>query len=158
QSQADFDHDGSGDVCDPDIDNDGWPNAQDCANFVNSVHSSPVAVGSSLSWSSKTVLNWTRAPQGNTYNVYRGSFPASGLHGNSTHTGFEEASPDQSTTDSLKPAVGGALYYLVSARNRCGESSLGSPSGGGNIPNGSPCVLNTSRDTDGDTVVDVDDN
>jgi hypothetical protein len=36
-SQDDFDGDGMGDACDPDIDNDGYPNDMDCAVYESSV-------------------------------------------------------------------------------------------------------------------------
>lgn len=156
-SQADFDGDGLGDACDPDIDNDGWPNGSDCAPFVRSVHSTPGAVGPTVALPSVSSVRWNRVAQGNTYNVYRGAMGPSGIPGAYNHLCFEEDSPDTATTDTSNPAPGNSYYYLVSARNRCGESSLGMDSFGFSIPIGSPCPL-IFRDTDSDTVVDVDDN
>lgn len=154
--QADFDHDGSGDACDPDDDNDGYPDVADCAPFVNSVHSAPSLVGYTLSWLTNSTLTWARAPQGNTYNVYRGTIPGATLWSGYNHACYEEDSPDQSTVDASRPSLGNVFYYLVSARNRCAESGLGSASNGASRPMGTPCAL-ILRDTDGDGVVDVDD-
>lgn len=157
--QLNTDLDGSGDACDTDDDNDGFLDVADCAPVAPSVHGSPSPVGNTLKWSSKSSLNWQRVSgsQGNTYNVYRGTSPASGMHGTFNHTCIEEDSPDHVTTDTASPSTGSSYYYLVSARNRCGESTLGTQSGGANRPNGSPCAL-VIRDTDGDGFVDVDDN
>jgi len=122
------------------------------------VHGSPSPLGNSLNWMSKTQLAWARvnASQANTFDVYRGTVAPLGL-GTYNHTCFEEDSPDPSTTDSSNPSAGSSYYYLVSGRNRCGESSLGTRSNGTPIPNGSPCAL-VIRDTDADGFVDVDDN
>src|SRR5439155_9563031 len=99
QDQLNTDHDALGDACDPDDDNDGYLDAQDCAPTISSVHSLPDAVGSSLRWASKSVLNWDRAAQGNTSNVYRGTIPASGFRGSFNHTCLDASSPDRATTD-----------------------------------------------------------
>ena len=157
--QLDTDLDGLGNSCDTDDDNDGFLDAADCAPVAPSVHGAPSAVASTLAWSGKSSLRWQRVPgsQGNTYNVYRGTVPASGMRGSFNHTCLEEDSPDTIATDATSPSSGSALYYLVSARNRCGESSLGTQSNSQPRPNGTPCTL-VLRDTDGDGFVDVDDN
>ena len=41
--------------------------------------------------------------------------------------------------DLANPSLGTALYYLTSGEGLCGESSIGHPSSGPEIPNTSPC-------------------
>src|SRR5439155_16288154 len=155
--QADLDKDGVGDACDPDIDGDGVLNESDCAPLVASVHSSPAPLGSSLRWLNRTTFVWDHAKQGNTYNVYRGSWGPLGLVGHYNHACYEEDSPDRRAVDTQRPAAGKTFYYLVSSRNRCGESALGTSSAGTFLPMGDQCILQP-RDSDGDGVQDVDDN
>src|SRR5439155_24857451 len=102
-------------------------------------------------------LAWDHAEQGNTYNVYRGYSDRSGLQGSYNHACYEEDSPDRRSLDSQTPPSGSVFYYLVSSRNRCGESSLGTSSDGTRLPNGDACPL-LPRDSDGDGIEDVDDN
>ena len=157
--QLDTDLDGTGNACDLDDDNDGVPDASDCAPLAVSVHGPPASMASSLRWSSAAVLAWERMPlsQANTYDIYRGTIPSDGLRGAFNHACFEEDSPDTSSADASRPAAGTAFYYLVSSRNRCGESDLGMTSAGAARPVGSACPL-VIRDTDGDGLADVDDN
>jgi hypothetical protein len=157
--QLNTDGDALGNACDPDDDNDGFPDVSDCAPLAPSVHGPPGSVGATLRLPVRGRLEWQRVPgsQANTYNVYRGTIPSNGLRGSYNHTCLEEDSPDQFTLDGSQPAASAAFYYLVSARNRCGESLPGNRSNGAPIPNASPCAL-VLRDTDGDGFADVDDN
>jgi hypothetical protein len=116
-------------------------------------------MSSSLRWATGTSMVWERVPlsQSNTYDVYRGTIPANGMRGVFNHACYEEDSPDTGSADSARPSAGTAFYYLVSSRNRCGESDLGTTSAGALRPTGTACPL-VIRDTDGDGLADVDDN
>ncbi|HEX4823166.1 MAG TPA: thrombospondin type 3 repeat-containing protein [Candidatus Polarisedimenticolaceae bacterium] len=134
--QANFDGDSMGDACDPDDDNDGTPDAIDCAPFDPAVQSAPV-VGATLLWSSKTTLGWTAVAGANTYNSYRGTIPSSGgiLY---NHTCFQSGLAGTSITDAATPTAG--FYYLITAKNaQCGEGPLGNRSNGTPRPNSAPC-------------------
>ena len=138
QDQADLDHDGLGDACDPDIDGDGVVNALDCAPYDPAVTEAPT-VGSTLSWSNKTTLNWTAASGATAYNSYRGTIPATGGL-NYNHTCYQPNLPTPSVTDSTTPPPAITDYYLIAAKNAsCGEGPLGNRSNGTPRPNSSPC-------------------
>jgi hypothetical protein len=81
--QLNTDGDASGNACDSDDDNDGFPDTSDCAPVAPSVHGVPGQVGATVRLPTRGRLEWQRVPgsQGNTYNVYRGTIPASGMHG-----------------------------------------------------------------------------
>jgi hypothetical protein len=53
--------------------------------------------------------------------------------------------------------VGGGFYYLISARNGCGESRMGITGGGAEIWPAESCA-SAGRETDGDGVPDLQDN
>jgi hypothetical protein len=135
-SQANFDVDALGDACDPDDDNDGTPDAVDCAPFDPSLQSAPV-VGATLVWSSKTTLAWTAVAGASSYDSYRGSIPgAGGLVYN--HTCYQSGVSGTSIVDASTPAP--AFYYLIAAKNaQCGEGPLGNRSNGTPRPNSAPC-------------------
>ena len=71
-----------------------------------------------------------------------------------------ELGVSRQTSDATMPASGDAVYYLISARNSCGDSRMGQDNMGG-VPSdlfpSSPCgALNLDFDLDG--VTDVADN
>jgi hypothetical protein len=100
---------------------------------------------------------WFGEPHANVYNVYRGSVGAGGPFVYN-HICHEAESPDEQTLDSTTPAPGAFLYYLISLTNICGgEDGLGINSLDDPRPNDAPCVP-LGADTDGDGVLDLNDN
>ncbi len=142
----------------PDADGDGVPNGQDCAPFVSSIQTPPGPVGPTLRvGAGATSITWAKINQANVFNVYRGSLNGTVFAYNQAC--LESASPDRAAQDASNPPVGTAYYYLVSGVNSCAEGCLGlvGPPGACEIPNPSPCSA-TLADTDGDTVLDINDN
>ena len=152
----DTDGDGLCDAGDPDRDNDGVPNADDCAPDVVGVSQIPGSIGSTLRLDKApgVVLTWTRTFQGHTSNVYRGTINAPWTY---DEVCFDDENPGTSTVDDAPLPVGSALFYLVAARNLCGDSGLGRSSGGLTRRLALACA-NAGRDTDFDTVPDLSDN
>jgi hypothetical protein len=154
--QADTDADGGGDACDDDDDADGAPDAADCAPLDRALSSVPggigpvLRLGRSAPGNPTATLRWVKGYQGHTSNVYRGS-AVSGDPWSYNETCLDPENPGSETSDAENPPPGGLLYYLVSARNACGESPVGdtSPS--------APCAPQ-NRDTDGDGDADLRDN
>jgi putative metal-binding protein/thrombospondin type 3 repeat protein len=142
----------------PDADGDGVLNGQDCAPFANSVQTPPGTVGPTLkvSQGSPSAIVWAKIPQANVFNVYRGTSSGDGFAFD--HTCLESASPDKVAQDASNPPAGTLYYYLVSGVNACGEGCLGevAPPGTCEIPNPLPCTA-TLADSDGDTVLDIND-
>ena len=135
---ADADGDGIVDTCDPDDDNDGVADALDCAP-LDATHSAPPGeVGTTMILGpSREAITWAAVPQATSYNVYRGEVAALGLTYNHTCLGASVGAP--AALDTETPASGSWFYYLASAANSCGESSLGFDSAGLPRPNTAPC-------------------
>ncbi len=149
---TDFDGDGTPDWQDPDDDEDGTLDAQDCAPFRRSVSRAPEPVGLSLrirKEAAGAVLRWNRSLEGHTYNVYRGTIQEPWTY---DETCFDDESPDGSAVDPNVPDPGQGFYYLVAARNSCGDSTFAD----GRSP-ASACAP-ANRDSDGDLLVDPGDN
>jgi hypothetical protein len=135
-SQLDTDGNGAGDACDPDDDNDGVLDGADCEPLVPGA-SPPAEVGASLIWSTGSDFGWTAVAAARGYPVYRGTLIS--LHGGSYDHACRGVSSSNAATDgSIPPVPGDGYYYVVSARNLCGESGLGSGAAGPR-PNPSPC-------------------
>jgi len=156
--QGDSDSDGLGDACDPDNDNDGVLNGDDCAPFSGGVGSVPGPVGPTLTLelSGGGTLRWRRAEQGHTSNVYRGSFSTTQAWSYDSacllaeHTLLEHVDPEE-------PLPGTTFYYLVSAKNLCGESRMGLDGSGGDVI-AFPACPTLNADSDSDFIRDFADN
>jgi len=87
-----------------------------------------------------TVLSWSRSEQGLTSNAYRGTIEP-GLPWAYDEICLEAANPGTMslTPDEELPPAGAAFYYLVSARNVCGESRIGQASAGNDLHAATPC-------------------
>jgi hypothetical protein len=156
---TDADGDAACDVGDPDDDNDGASDTQDCSPLGRGVSEVAGPVGPTLfmgKWAGGSDLFWSRGYQGHVTNVYRGTLPV-GVPWSYPQVCLDAEQPGTSTLDSDVPPDGTAYAYLVSAVNACGESSLALPSGGGEVFAASPCP-SLHRDSDGDGVLDVEDN
>ncbi len=116
-------------ICDADADADGTPDASDCAPQDESVWAVPSAArdlrvtgggGAQLSWSAPSSPGATMI----TYDVIRSASPASFAGAACVATNTSVASANDPTIP-----VGGALFYLVRAKDGCG-GNLGATSAG----------------------------
>ncbi len=159
--QADADGDGLGDACDADDDDDGVTDGLDCAPLVSGVAQLPGPIGATLLASKDAPggggisLRWARGVQGHVSNVYRGTI-AEGPW-SYDETCLDTENPELSTQDAELPAADQAFYYLVSAKNVCGESRMGVEGDGVDLFASNPCPMQ-GLDSDGDGVTDVEDN
>jgi hypothetical protein len=157
---TDFDQDGQPDWSDPDDDNDGAADAQDCAQFNRGVSAIAGPVGASLriDRTGGGTLRWTRGVQGHVSNVYRGTFN-SGQPWSYNETCLSGGNELTGTvfTDSAVPPPGTFYFYLISAKNACGESPLGKNNLGNDLFPPLPCP-SVNADTDVDGVRDLGDN
>jgi len=152
----DTDLDGIPNWQDSDDDNDGVADGADCAPLQRGVSAVPEAVGSTLmvDKTSGGRLRWGRTSQGHVYNVYRGDLVHPFAY-NETCSVAE--TPNTEVLDAVDPAAGGAFYYLVSAKNTCGESASGRDSQGADHLPPTPCA-GANADSDADGVEDPSDN
>ena len=124
--QEDLDGDGSGDVCDPDDDDDGWSDGTDCLPRDSGNWSIPSAIsGLRLDRAATGNLTWTvPSNPGTTGTVSYDVLLSSTALG----WGFDVAScvetggTDLAATEISTPVSGNAYYYLVRAGNVCGEN------------------------------------
>jgi hypothetical protein len=135
--QEDTDRDGIGDACDADLDGDGFLNPFDCSLSDPSTWSIPEAPGN-LRFTAPGAFTCDAALQATAYHVYRGSRPLTGAF-SYNHSCFLTTLAGPSFSDTELPAGGTLFYYLVSASDGCGESDLGSATGGASRPNLAPC-------------------
>ncbi len=154
----DFDADGDPNWSDPDDDGDGVPDTQDCAARAKGVSSPPgktmmLRVEKSPQGAK---IKWFRGREGHTSNVYRGTIvPGEPFGYNETCLLNEE--PGTSATDAEVPPAGTAYYYIVSAKNSCGESPAHADSAGNDHTPAITCE-EANRDTDADGLPDLKDN
>jgi thrombospondin type 3 repeat protein len=121
----DSDGDGTPDGLDPDDDNDGTLDGSDCAPLVRAVTQAPAASNNSLRvddpGGNVAKLVWNNVFQGHTYNVYKGTF-GSGSPFSWNETCADNERTSRSWQDAAIPAPGQGFFYLVSAKNTCGET------------------------------------
>jgi hypothetical protein len=128
---SDNDGDEYQDGVDPDDDNDGVLDVDDCAPLDPALSDAPGAA-QNLGWNAagNQTLEWTNGSAVDSSNVYRGLLGA----------GFDclaASVPGTSYDDAEIPLAGEGFHYLVTGRNACGESSAGTDSAG------SPRTVNT---------------
>jgi hypothetical protein len=161
--QPDFDGDGTADYLDADDDNDGVPDASDCAALTRAISQPPDRVLSSLRLSKAgltATLKWLHAYQAPTYNVYRGTF-GGGLPFAYNETCFDTENTTRTVDDLGQPSPGIGFYYIIGSRNSCGESAAVTAETNGQNPQHrtpSPTCTTANRNTDGDAPRDVEDN
>ncbi|RMG44149.1 MAG: hypothetical protein D6718_10585, partial [Acidobacteria bacterium] len=149
---SDTDRDGLDNCFDDDDDDDGVPDAEDCAPLVNSVSERPGDVGYTVGVGFRsifTIVFWQAAPQANVYNVYRGRCTGNG--GIEDLRCMESESPDLESVELLTPGPGESFCYLVTPVNRCGEGTFAN---GQSPPQPCPPYGN---DSDADGILDIDD-
>ena len=153
---ADSDLDGIADWQDPDDDNDGTADTEDCRPLDRRVSVVPERLSDSLraSKSGGGTLTWGRSREGYVVNLYRGTLTVPWVYDETCFLGGIVAG---SAVDPAVPPPGTAFYYLATARNVCGDSDGGVDGQGvPRFPDG-PCAVQTA-DADSDGVDDLRDN
>lgn len=124
----DFDHDGTADWLDPDDDNDGVSDANDCAPLNPAAWTTTVEVaGVQVSGAAPTVVSWSGQGADVRYDVASGLVSAmlgDGGFGGAACVLNGGASGSWSDTRP-NPAAGDGHYYLVRAENACGNGGWG---------------------------------
>ena len=139
--QADLDADGLGDVCDPDLDGDDVDNAEDCAPGDSSSWAVPVEVqGLTASDLPPTRVEWSPDPGGAVYDVIGGSLASLRADGGVGLAACLDSGLEATVWDDTRPSPlpGEGYYYLVRARNLCGEGGYGTSTVGPRVPS-VPC-------------------
>jgi hypothetical protein len=135
--QRDLDGDGAGDACDADQDGDGLNDGLDCAVRNAAVWSVPAAP-QNLRFTGVSDFTGNAVPQATAYQAYRGSRSVTGGFAYN-HTCFATSVTGAAFSDAAAPALGTLTYYLISAKDGCGESELGASSAGALRPNAAAC-------------------
>lgn len=136
-SQSDRDGDGEGDVCDADDDDDGAPDAFDCAPIDPSASSVPEIVdGLSVEGTSSTVIAWNPEGVGFRYDLAGGTLSDLRLDSGLARLGcLANNLPSAEVSDGRPaPVAGDGYYYLVRPQNRCGPGTYGISSSGDGRP------------------------
>jgi hypothetical protein len=138
-AQLDFDGDGAGDACDPDDDNDGLADVDDCASLdaaqgaVGLVNDLQVARSDGA-----THLTWEAAARAETYDVQRGTLAE--LRAGSYGACLASPVPSTACDDLDLPAADDGFFYLVRGHDAgCGGGgSLGTDGNGAPRPSACP--------------------
>ena len=136
--QTDTDGDGMGDLCDPDDDGDGVPDADDCRPLDPTLTMIPGPVGVSVNFPDAVRIAWDAAPLAATHNLYRGT-GSDGTPFAYDHTCLQATAANPAPIGKEVPPSGAYFYYLVSGANGCGEGGLGFASDTTIRPNDMPC-------------------
>ncbi len=155
-----------GGACQPNNEANGTPcsdaNSTTCGDACNAgtCGGTPVAEPAPINNSvrvnktpTNSTITWSDAPGG--YDVYRGSKSTGSAWSYNQNCMGEVPSGQSSATDTNNPTLGSFYYYLVTRKDQCRESSLGTNSSGATRPNNSPCSF---PDQDLDGINDVYDN
>ena len=152
----DFDGDGICDPSDDDDDNDGTDDVADCEPFEKGLSAQPSEVSTVRQFEDR--IGWLRGTQGFTFNVFRGEIGETGVAaGWSLASCLFAQTPLTEVEDPEAPAPGEGFFYLVAARNACGDSGVGNTSSG-NIRTLSDACESLDIDTDTDGIPDLFDN
>jgi hypothetical protein len=93
-------------------------------------------VGSTLKFTSQSAFGWMAGPLPASFEVYRGTFQIGAFT-------FDDTCFDQpvglASSDAALPSLDMGFFYLVSARNACGEGPHGVITAGSQVPNAAPC-------------------
>src|SRR5262249_16249581 len=119
--------------CDPDIDGDGAPNAQDCAPYDPTVATVPGEVRDvSLSKTAFTHLSWSEQSAGDRYDVARGAWSALNLTGNTMNAAClgNDVTSEEWDDARPNPSLDDGYYYILRAQSVCGTGSYGWGSSG----------------------------
>jgi hypothetical protein len=130
---ADFDGDGNPDATDPDDDNDGVGDAQDCAPRDATASRTPTEVAAlNVSKAGGTQLTWTAQGAGFRYDVAGGGLATLRTAGNvGSATCLANDLVTATWTDARpNPASGQGYYYLSRAQNACGTAGYGAATSG----------------------------
>ncbi|HXV76233.1 MAG TPA: thrombospondin type 3 repeat-containing protein [Candidatus Polarisedimenticolaceae bacterium] len=155
---VDSDGDGLFDPSDPDDDNDGVTDLDDCAPFDHVVSVIAPPVGSTLlagPGASGIEWTWQAGVQARVFNVYRGNF-APLQNWSYGVTCLIAETPANRFTDPQIPIADHGYYYLIAAANGCGESRAGVSTAGEIFAD--PSCPSAGSDSDGDGVPDRTDN
>jgi len=137
--QTDFDADLAGDACDPDDDNDGLADLDDCAPFDLAQGSVGLADGLNVDTvAGQSRVTWNAAARAETHDVQRGSLAALGVGDYGACIATEVAGLAYDDADA--PASGEGFAYLVRGHDGgCGGGgSLGTDSAGAPRPSVCP--------------------
>ena len=133
--QADLDGDGAGNPCDPDDDNDGIADVDDCApsDPFNEIPEDTVS-GLVVTGGSTATLQWDADPlqgTGLTYDVLTGdSGSLAGAGGTGAESCFLSGLTMPQAVDTRTPAPGASFHYLIRTRTGCGTGPLAPASSG----------------------------
>ena len=129
-SQADLEHDGIGDLCDDDNDNDNVLDAQDCAPFDATTSGVPFEIAgvtvagklpSSVGWDVQPIGSSTRydVATGLVSDAHNGNFgPGPCLQNNVITPPYSDVRG--------QPPTGNGYYYMIRSQNPCGTGTYGS--------------------------------
>jgi hypothetical protein len=123
-----------GNACDLDDDNDGVPDAEDCAPLDDSASALPQeAQNLTLTDNGSTQLSWTDMAPAFVYDIAGGLMSELMSEAGTTSAGCLINDVDTSDWSDPRddPAVEDGYYYMIRAQNVCGAGPYGFETGGG---------------------------